>query len=126
MIENWVHFRRAVQVLVGPGPVKQRLCLAYLTHLQQVDARALPRELQADYSALSSAMHSAQAAGGLGEVEATVRKMSDLDAARLAEQVLALYVSLAGGDSREPSLAAARPFRVVGDEDEIPAFLNRA
>jgi hypothetical protein len=126
MIENWVHFRRAAQVLVGPGPVKQRLCQAFLTHLQQVDPRALPRELQADYAVLAGAMHCAQAAGGLGEVEASVRKMSDLDAGRLAEQVLGLYVSLAGGDSREPSVAAARPFRLVGDDDEIPAFLNRA
>jgi hypothetical protein len=126
MIENWVHFRRAALVLVGPGPIKQRLCQAYLTHLQQVDPRSLPRELQGDYAAFSSAMHCAQAAGGLGEVEASVRKMSDLDAGRLAERVLCLYVSLAGGDSGEPAVAASRPFHLVGDDDEIPAFLNRA
>jgi hypothetical protein len=126
MIDNWVHLRRAALVLVGPGPVKQRLCEAYLTHLQQVDPNSLPRDLQGHYAALSSAMHCARPAGGLGEVEASVRKMSDLDAGRLAEQVLCLYVSLAGGDSAEPAVAASRPFRLVGDDDEIPAFLNRA
>jgi hypothetical protein len=111
---------------VGPGPVKQRLCEAFVKHLQQVDERTLPRDLVPDYAAMSAAMHSAPAAGGLGAVEATVRKMSDLDAGRLAGQVLAMYVAIAGGDSREPAAMASRSFRIVGDEDEVPAFLNRA
>jgi hypothetical protein len=71
-------------------------------------------------------MHSAPAAGGLGAVEATVRKMSEAEAASLSGRVLAMYVTLAGGDAREPASMTARPFRVVADEGEIPSFLNRA
>jgi hypothetical protein len=126
MTENWEHFWRAAQVLVGPGPVKQRLCDAYLKHVKQVDARELPRELQPDYAALLEALHCAQAAGGLGTVEATIRKMSEQEAGRLAASMLAMYVTLAGGDSREPSTSTPRQLRIVGDDSEIPAFLNRA
>lgn len=124
MTENWQHFRRAALVLVGPGPVKQRLCDAYLKHLQQVETGGLPRELQVDYAALSDAMHSAPATGGLGAVEATVRKMSEAEAGSLSARVLGMYVTLAGGDAREP--ATVRAFRVVADDGEIPSFLNRA
>lgn len=126
MTENWEHLLRAAWVLVGPGPVKQRLCDAYLQHVQQVDVGSLPRELQVDYTALSGAMHSARAAGGLCEVEATVRKMSEAEAGSLALRVLAMYVSLAGGDARGPSLGIQRAMRVVAEDAEIPAFLNRA
>jgi hypothetical protein len=126
MTENWEHFRRAALVLVGPGPVKQRLCDAYLKHLQQVDSRSLPRELQIDYAALSDTLHSAPATGGLGAVEATVRKMSEAEAGSLSARLLGMYVSLAGGDAREPASVTARSFRVVADDEEIPSFLNRA
>jgi len=126
MTENWEHFWRAAQVLVGSGPVKQRLCDAYLKHVQHVEPRELPRELQPDYAALSEALHCAQAAGGLSTVEATIRKMSEQDAAYLAARMLAMYVTLAGGDAREPSTSTPRQLRIVGDDGEIPAFLNRA
>ncbi len=126
MTENWEHLWRAAQVLVGPGPVKQRLCEAYMKHVQHVDARELPRELQPDYAALSDAVHCARAAGGLGTVEATIRKMSEADATRLAANMLRLYVTLAGGDAREPATATPRQLRIVSDDGDIPAFLNRA
>ena len=126
-MENWHHFRCATLILVGPGPVKQRLCDAYLKHLRHVDARDLPRDLQADYAALTKAVHSAQATGGLGAVEVAVRKMSEQDAAQLTAQVLEMFVALAGGDAREPSTAVPqRQLRVVADDDGVPAFLNRA
>ena len=71
-------------------------------------------------------MRSAQAAGGLGAVEATVRKMSEQDAGLLAARVLEMFVVLSREDTREPAAQPPqRQFRLVG-EDDIPAFLNRA
>lgn len=125
-MENWEHFRRATLILVGPGPVKQRLCDAYLKHLRHVAAHDLPRDLQPDYATLAKAVHSAQATGGLGAVEVAVRKMSEQDAARLTAQVLEMFVALAGADAREPSTLPPRQLRVVADDDGVPAFLNRA
>ena len=125
MTQNWEHFRCATLTLVGPGPVKQRLCDAYMRHLRMVDAEALPRSVQPGYAELAQAMRCAQAAGGLGAVEATVRKMSEQDAGFLAARVLEMFVVLSREDTREAAAQPQRQFRLVGDDD-IPAFLNRA
>ena len=125
MTQDWEHFRCATLALVGPGPVKQRLCDAYMKHLRMVDAETLPRSIQPGFSELAQAMRSAQAAGGLGAVEATVRKMSEQDAGLFAARVLEMFVVLSREDSREPAAQPQRQFRLVGDDD-VPAFLNRA
>jgi len=125
MTQDWERFRCATLTLVGPGPVKQRLCDAYIKHLRMVDAETLPRSIQPGFSELAQAMRSAQAAGGLGAVEATVRKMSEQDAGLFAARVLEMFVVLSREDSREPAAQPQRQFRLVGDDD-IPAFLNRA
>jgi hypothetical protein len=126
MTENWEHFRCAALALVGPGPVKQRLCDAYMKHLRMVDEGSLPKSMQTAYAELAQAMRCARAAGGLCAVEATVRKMSDQDAGRLAAQVLEMLIVLSREDLRERAAQPQRQFRLVGDADEIPAFLNRA
>ena len=125
---NSEHFRRAVSVLAGPGPIKQRLTEAYLGHLRSVDARTLPSEVLPDFLALSEALTSTKATGGMNSVEVSVRKMSEQEAGRHATSVLDMLIALVeGGEAREPSSAAPRQLRVVGDDDdEIPAFLNRA
>jgi hypothetical protein len=126
MAKNWEHIRCAALTLVGPGTVKQRLCDAYMKHLRMVDEGSLPKAMQITFTELSQAMRCARAAGGLCAVEASVRKMSDQDAGRLAEQVLEMLVVLSREDLRERAAQPQRQFRLVGDDDEIPAFLNRA
>jgi hypothetical protein len=125
MTQNWEHFRCATLTLVGPGPVKQRLCDAYMKHLRMVDEESLPRSIQLGYTELAQAMRCAQAAGGLGAVEASVRKMSEQDAGNLAARVLEMFVEFSREGAREPAAQPQRQFRLVGDDD-IPAFLNRA
>lgn len=126
MPSNWEHFRRAAAVLVGPGPVKQRLADAYLRHLRAVDANALPAEIHPNFLELAAALSSVRATGGLNAVEASVRKMSEPEAGKHATAVLEMLVELAGGDNREPA-ASVRQLRLVsGEDDELPAFLNRA
>ena len=126
MTENWDHFRRAALVLVGPGPVKQRLCDAYLKHLREVDADGLPADVHRDYTTLAQALTSAQPAGGLGAVEVAVRKMSEQDAGRHAGGVLDMFIALSRSDGRDSAASSQRALRLIVEDDEIPAFLNRA
>ena len=125
MRQNWEHFRCAMLTLVGPGPVKQRLCDAFLKHLRMVDAQSLPLSIQLGFTELSQAMRCGQPAGGLGAVEATVRKMSEQDAGNLAVRVLEMFAVFSREGTREAPAQTQRQFRLVGDED-TPAFLNRA
>jgi hypothetical protein len=126
MSGNWEHIRRAVLVLVGPGAVKQRLITAYLDHLRGVDEHALPDAVCLEYAVLRSAFSCVKPAGGLCAAEVAVRKMSDQDAAAHAERIVALFVALSGGEIGWAEAAAPPRLRVVGDEDELPAFLSRA
>jgi hypothetical protein len=126
MTENWDQFRRAALVLVGPGPVKQRLCDAYLKHLRAVDVDELPTGVRTDYATLEQALTTAQATGGLGAVEVTVRKMSEQDAGRHASCVLDMFIALSRSDDRDRTAPSHRPMRLVVEDDDIPAFLNRA
>jgi hypothetical protein len=125
MTQDWEHFRCATLTLVGPGPVKQRLCDAYMKHLRMVDAESLPLSIQLGFTELTQAMRCGQPAGGLSAVEATVRKMSEQDAGNLAVRVLEMFVAFSREGAREAPAQSQRQFHLVGDED-IPAFLNRA
>jgi hypothetical protein len=107
--------RDAAEILVGAGPVKQRLCAAYLQHLRDLDVDALPDDLAASCRELAGALSSAQPTGGLGAVEVTIRKMSEADASRCATAMLDLYVNVAGRLA-EPSSGLSRQLRIVGDQ----------
>jgi len=94
MATTWDLFHQATLALVGAGTVKQRLALAYRRYLYDVDADTLPREVRSDFQALAAKLTCARAVGGLGVVEATVRKMSDSEATRCAERIVEMFYML--------------------------------
>jgi hypothetical protein len=113
---NTGRLRAAALLLAGTGPVKQRLCDACLRHLAEVEPAELPRELAAPYRELMDALRTVQPVGGLGAVEATIRKMSDLDAAGYSARVLELFVALSVREARDPAASPQRQLRLVGDD----------
>jgi hypothetical protein len=118
-------FRNAALVLAGSGPVKQRLAQAFHGHLGTLAVDELPRELRERYSALAAALHSSQRTGSLDSVSASILKMSEAQACEHAQDIVLMFGSL----NEAPPVVASRPttlLRAVPDEQEIPAFLNRA
>ena len=81
MAAHWDDFHAAMRVLVGAGPVKQRLVDAYRHHLASLREQDLPEAVRDRFVALRAAMHEAPATGGMTAPEASVRKMSEKDAA---------------------------------------------
>jgi len=126
MSENWEHLRRAALVLVGAGAMKQRLIEAYRCHLLAVHVDELPSPLEAEFAELIATFNCAQAAGGLAVAEVAVRKMSEQDAARHAQNIVGMLMRLPAPESALAEPAAPPRLRVVGDDDEVPAFLSRA
>ncbi len=131
MAAHWDDFHAAMQVLVGTGPVKQRLIDAYRHHLATLREQELPDSVRERFVALRAAMHEAPATGGLTAPEASVRKMSEKDAAGHAASLLDMFTALSAMNEGE----SAPRLRIVasGDDDtqtndlfEVPAFLSRA
>jgi hypothetical protein len=124
MQTNWDRFRDASIVLAGGGSIKQRLADAYQNCLRNVSPDELPRDLRAPFVAFLSALQSAPKTGALDAVSASVRKMSEADAAHHSQAIVRIFIGL-----QEQPQALSRPatmLRAVPLEDEIPAFLNRA
>ncbi len=113
---NHSHLRAAVLQLIGAGPVKQRLCEAALRHLSDIDPGRLPRDVAEHFQQLMDTLSTAPAAGGLGRVGATVRKMSEQEASACAVRMLDLYLALCSNGQREPAPNPQRQLRLVGDE----------
>lgn len=117
------HFRDAVLVLVGAGPVKQRLLQAFHEHLDHLSPDELPRDLRDAYATLAAAFHSTRRTGSLDAISASVLKMSEAEACRHAQSVVRMFGCL---NEAQPATRPAMILRAVPDEQDVPAFLNRA
>jgi hypothetical protein len=126
MAALWDLWHEAALVLVGAGPVKQRLIEAYRDHLATLREQDAPEPVRAGLATLRAAMHSAPATGGMTAPEASVRKMSEQDAAAHARSILEMFAVLSVMTEQD----AAPRLRIVGGEDhvagDVPAFLSRA
>jgi len=126
MAAVWDVLHEAALVLVGVGPVKQRLIEAWRDHLAALREQDAPESLRATLAALRAAMHSAPATGGMTAPEVSVRKMSEQEAAAHAASILDMFALLSVMTEQD----AAPRLRIVGGEDhvaeDVPAFLSRA
>jgi hypothetical protein len=111
MTTTWEQFHQASLALVGVGTVKQRLALAWRQHLHDIDAETLPRELRSDFQLLNDVLTCERPVGGLGVVEATVRKMSDAQASRCAERIVEMFSLLTATQSH---VARTHGLRAIG------------
>ena len=123
MQTTWERLRAAVTVLAGAGSVKQRLVEAFQRHLGDLDPESLPRDQRAAYTTLVDALKSSRRTGSLDAVAASVLKMSEVEAGRHAQSIVQIFAAL----NESPMLGRATAvLRAVADDDEVPAFLNRA
>jgi hypothetical protein len=94
MSSAWEKFFNAAQTLSAAGPIKRRLALAYGTHLISVQGDELPREIREEFLALESSLSSVPPLRGETAVQASVRKMSDHEAALHALRIVNLMGSM--------------------------------
>lgn len=111
-------FEAAVRVLVGDGPVKQRLGLAYARHLQDLQQDDLPDTMHGRYEDLQAAMHrKATPISGASGIRIAVQKMSFAEASAYAETILELYAELLRSAER------TEPLKIVRSDDPPPRYL---
>ena len=81
----------AVFMLAGNGPLKDRLAQVFREHLDHVDGKELPEDMQQEFQAMSQAMHCARALPGDSVISASARKLSPVDAERYAGLIVRLW-----------------------------------
>ena len=88
MNSAWEHFFAATAVLAATGSIKHRLAEAYREHLERLDEDDLPKEIRDEFSSLSKSMCRVRPMRGETAIQATVRKMSDAEAGRMALRIV--------------------------------------
>jgi hypothetical protein len=85
----------ATVLLARSGPIKERLTTAYRQCLSDIDESELPRDVRDDFSNLCRAMQRERPLSrGEDAVRATVRKMSNEEADRLATSVVKMFCTV--------------------------------
>lgn len=105
-------FEAAVQILVGEGPVKNRLRRAYTEHLEDLQQVDLPIDGNVEFGELHDALHRVRPMGKFDSVEASVAKMSPTEAWWHAQTIVRLYTEV---------LAMERGARVEAEAALTPA-----
>jgi hypothetical protein len=105
-------FRGAALSLARSGSIKDRLTVAYRNYLALVDESELPRELVADFRAVSRALNRERPLlRGEDTFRATVRKMSNVEADEVASSVVRMFGAMSAED--QSSLNSIVSHRVV-------------
>jgi hypothetical protein len=112
MSSAWEHFFAATLMLASAGPIKHRLAEAFRRHLADLDAEQVPQEIRDEFSSLCTCMCCVRPLHGETAVQATVRKMSDVEACSLATSI----VNMLGVIARQHSAAPRLKLRAVGED----------
>jgi hypothetical protein len=111
-------FAEAVQVLIGDGPVKQRLAMAYAKHLADLPEAEFPAGLRRDFADLQAAMTRIAPVGSESRARASAQKMASTEAAGHAATIVRLYLELMN------NLERAEPLKVVAPPRQPPRYLT--
>jgi hypothetical protein len=109
MSTAWENFVAATTLLASTGPMKNRLMNAFRNHLADLDDDELPYEIREEFSSLTARMSSVAPLRGETAVQATVRKMSELEAGRVATRIvgmMSVIAKLQTMQQRTPKLRA--------------------
>ena len=101
MAENYAQekFYEAMLSLIGEGALRRRLYGAalYLQRLQDKDFQRSPELKQKWQEIMRDLRHVEAGPGDDGDYNATLNRMTDEDASRVAENILSTFFGLTGG-----------------------------
>jgi len=114
MSSAWENFFAATAVLASAGPIKHRLIEAYRQHLVGMEQDDLPKEIREEFCSVSNCMSCVRPLRGETAEQATVRKMSDIEAGNLAVRI----VNMLGVIARAQSVQRPPKLRAVGANED--------
>jgi hypothetical protein len=107
---TWEKFYNAVRALVlGEGPIKERLGNAFLLHLSRLELDQLPENKREEFQEIYREMTSAEMVGNVGKVAASVAAMSQQRASEIAGGIFQIFLDIHEADMRESPEGNADP-----------------
>lgn len=101
----------AAMALSGPEAIKERLHNAWSAHLADLELRDFPREVRDEFSVMIDALGRERALPGDSVLKASLRKMSNAEAAQYAGLIVRTYGRVAALKSPPVSLVP-RPVHI--------------
>jgi hypothetical protein len=101
--------QQATVTLSQGGAIKDRLADAYAAYLIQIDSEDLPEHLRAEFNALCAAMRRERPQPRESAIRASVRKMSNDEAARHAAAVVKVFAGVARAGSATSTRRVRNP-----------------
>jgi hypothetical protein len=93
-MESWENFHQAVQYLIGPGSIQERLEKALWGGLPEQKPEDLPEGLQSNYSEILEKLYEDLPIRDPGYWPAKIQKMNLEEAHEIAERILYIYTEL--------------------------------
>jgi hypothetical protein len=91
----WEKLYNAVRaLLLGEGPIKERLGKAFLLHLSGLRLDQLPETKREEFQEICREITSAETVGDVGKIAASVAAMSEERASAIAEKVFEIFVDI--------------------------------
>jgi len=115
------------RTLTGEGPIKQRLASAYKDHLEELREEEIPDSIRQKFLSLRQAITSVPPANGESAVQASVRKMSAVDAQRYATSVLLMLSEMVRVKNSGERIAFSklnRPVVETAAEGQVPGVIQ--
>ncbi len=95
MSTAWDRFQGATLSLARSGSIKDRLSEAYRSYLADISEDELPREIREDFRCVTESLtREPPMLRGEDAVRATIRKMSNEEADRLASTVVRMFAAI--------------------------------
>ncbi len=120
MSETLDRLQKATLRLSQDGSIKDRLADAYATHLIDLDAHELPKDLREELDELNAAMHREVPLPRESAIRASVRKMSNQEAGHLAAMVVLMFTGMVRAEHGTAPLQ--RPARVSSSGPVVQLF----
>jgi hypothetical protein len=89
-------FKQAIGILADEkGCIKERLMIAYSSHLLQIDPeQELPEPLATDFIAIKYRLTTDQVVGDRGTVSKEIEKIDDEEASQIARQLFEMFLEV--------------------------------
>jgi len=129
MSTTWEKFQAATLALTSAGSIKERLDEAYRTYLAYVREDDVPKECREELKALHVAIRREQPISHREDcVRATIRKLSNDEAERMAAAVVRIFCSMPMPRTLPTLVRNNAPAQVIPlyAEEEAEAPQNRA